>query len=210
VRHAREIAADLIVMTTRGRSGIERLLLGSVADAVRRRAPCPVLIVPARAQLGEERVASYGWILLALDGSREAERALPHAAAFALRFQASVSVVRAVPPAASAGSSRGRGPHPIVMLAEHQITAAAYISRVADELRQSGVHVRSEPIEGAADDVLVRRARMLPADLVVLATRERGWIERLVLGSVTNGVLRKAICPVLIVPEHRKEDPRAA
>jgi nucleotide-binding universal stress UspA family protein len=61
--------------------------------------------------------------------------------------------------------------------------------------------VRSEQIEGAAEDVLARRARSLPADVVVLARPERRWIERLVVGSVTNGVLRRAVCPVLIVPE---------
>jgi nucleotide-binding universal stress UspA family protein len=209
VQHAGRADVDLIVMSTRGRSGFERLLLGRVADEVRRRAPCPMLIVPTRAPRMQERQPTYRWILLALDGSRDGERALPHAVAIARRFRASVAVVRAVAPASVAGLSRGPGPHPCVLVADECFRAAAYIAGVANQLARSGLQVRSEPIEGAAEDVLARRARSLPADVVVLAKPERSWIERLVVGSVTNGVLRRAVCPVLIVPTHTNDTSRA-
>lgn len=200
LRHAREVNADLIVMSTRGQSGLERLLLGSVTDEIRRQAACPLLIVPARFTRVQDRTPTFRSILLALDGSLDSECALPHAVAFAQRFQASIEVVRAVAPSSIVGSSRGTGPHPTALLAEDRLQAATYLAGIADDLGRAGLNARCEPMEGAAQDVLARRARLLPADLVILARPERALIERLVLGSVTNGVLRRAVCPVLVVP----------
>jgi nucleotide-binding universal stress UspA family protein len=207
LRHAREVDADLIVMSTLGRSGFKRLVLGSVTDEVRRQAPCPLLIVPARFTCVLPRVPTYRWIVLGLDGSRDSERALPHAVAFARAFQASIAVVRAVAPASMAGSGGGPGPHPAALLGGGRLGAGTYLARIAADLSRSVLEVRAEPTEGAAEEALARRARVLPADLVVLASPERGLIERLVLRSVGNGVLRRAVCPVLIVPHTQAANP---
>ena len=93
---ARGIRAGLIVMTTRGRSGLARLLLGSVADAVLQHAPCPVLLVQVDARRSEEHDPSYRQLLVVVDGSPEAERAL----------------VRAVVPTVALGTSHGPAPDP--------------------------------------------------------------------------------------------------
>jgi len=109
VQYARSTAADLVVMSTRGRGGIARLLLGSVAHAVQRKAPCPILLVPSSARPRGERHAEYGRVLLALDGSSEAELAVAHALALARRFHAAVTVVRPVVSAVAVGTSHGPG-----------------------------------------------------------------------------------------------------
>jgi nucleotide-binding universal stress UspA family protein len=197
---ARGIRADLIIMTTRGRGGLARLLLGSVADAVVRHARCPVLLVPADARHSEEHDPRYRQLLVAVDGSPEAERALPHALALAQRFDAEVTLVRAVVPAVALGTGRGPGPYPRALVADERLGAAMYLAGIAQRFRRRGLHVCPEPFEGPAAEVLARRARALPADLVVLsAPRERGWLEHLTPG-MTNGVLRRAWCPVLLVP----------
>ena len=75
-----------------------------------------------------------------------------------------------------------------------------YLAGIAQRFRRRGVQVCPKPFEGPAAEVLARRARTIPADLVVLsASQERGWLEHLTLG-MTNGVLRHAPYPVLLVP----------
>jgi nucleotide-binding universal stress UspA family protein len=198
--YARDTRTELIVMTTHGRRGLAGLLLGSVADAVLRHAACPVLLVPADARCSEDHAPSYGQIVVAVDGSAEAERALPHALALAERFEAGVTLVRAVIPVAL-GTGRGPGPYPRALVADERLEAAVYLADIARRFRRYGVRVRTEPVEGPAAEVLARGARAIPADLVVRPTaQERAWLEHLSMGSVAPGGLRRAPCPVLLVP----------
>jgi len=168
VQYARSTAADLVVMSTRGRGGIARLLLGSVAHAVQRKAPCPILLVPSSARPRGERHAEYGRVLLALDGSSEAELAVAHALALARRFHAAVTVVRPVVSAVAVGTSHGPGPHPRVVVADERVRASIYLEDIAARFREHGVQVDQETLHGRAADGLARRAR-------VWSRRSRRW-----------------------------------
>src|SRR5688500_4151693 len=151
----------------------------------------------------------FARLLVALDGSEIAERVLPYAEALAERFGASVTLLRATPSAGAllaetAGAIPVGGPvlDPTPIAEAERREAAGYLAAVADRLRGKGIEVRVEQPEGAADEILVRRAGELGADLIAMTTHGRGGLERLVFGSVADAVLRHAPCPVLLVRVH--------
>src|SRR5690349_2775197 len=115
-------------------------------------------------------------ILVALDGSTEAERILPHVEALAARFDAEVTLLRAVTPpgvilASTAGADPVAGavvdPTPVVEAERH--AADDYLAGVVGRLRRAGIRVRVEEAEGGADEVLLQRARALGSDLIAMA-----------------------------------------
>jgi nucleotide-binding universal stress UspA family protein len=152
----------------------------------------------------------YTHLLVPLDGSEEAEAALPHVQAVAEKFQARVTLIRVtVAPetliAEAAGGAPGvpdAGPmiDPTPVVEAEQQEASSYLQRVAERLRRSGVQeVNAEPSEGPAADTIVERAREQGADLIVMSTHARGGLGRLVFGSTADAVLRHAPCPVLLI-----------
>jgi len=150
----------------------------------------------------------YERILVALDGSELAERSLPPAEALAERFEAELILVRAIVlsalRAAGAVVIAPAGPGPIVdptpHLEEERLEALAYLDNVADQLRGRGRVVSTETRSGGAGQVIVDLANELDVGLVVMTTHGRSGLERAILGSVTDEVLRHAPCPVIVVP----------
>jgi nucleotide-binding universal stress UspA family protein len=149
----------------------------------------------------------YRTILVPLDGSPAAEQALPHAEALARRFEASLVVVRAAPAHAPRGVvSPGAAAlvHPAGVIesenrdAERE-EASRYVRHAADALAGHGVAAHADAPEGDAAEAILRRARELPADLIVMTSHGRGGLTRLLFGSVADVVLRHTPCPVLIV-----------
>lgn len=97
--HARGAQADLLVMTTHGRGPLQRAWLGSVADGLLRRTPCPIFVI--RPKGGEElRLEERGFrhILVTLDGSTESREILPFAQGLAALSGARISLLRVLPP----------------------------------------------------------------------------------------------------------------
>jgi nucleotide-binding universal stress UspA family protein len=152
----------------------------------------------------------YERVLVALDGSAAAEAVLPHVQALAAKFSSTVLILWVVPPAEQhvVGSSPGAGStagtlggarDPALLAAAERQQLAAYLRRLTARLRRRGLDVHSEQREGLAAERIVQRAREWPADLIAMTTHGRGGLERLVLGSVAEAVLRQAPCPVLLV-----------
>jgi nucleotide-binding universal stress UspA family protein len=149
----------------------------------------------------------YRHILVALDGSAEAEQVLPHVEELASRFDAAVLVLQAVTPperllaaAAEPGTGMMIDPEPLLEAEEAEEQAAqSYLQEVAARLEARGLRVTAEAPEADAADALLKRARELPADLIAMTTHGRSGLRRLVFGSVAEGVLRHAPCPVLLV-----------
>lgn len=150
----------------------------------------------------------YQQIVVALDGSAEAERILPHVEALATAFASKVELVWAtespemivaetLPIAPPEEPILPVDPLPLVQQ-EHQ-DAAAYLGGIAEQMRARGISVSYEDPEGAPSDVILETASRLGADLIALTTHGRGAIGRLVLGSVAAEVVRRASCPVLMV-----------
>jgi len=193
--------ADLLVMTSHGYSGFKRLILGSVTDELVRHASCDVVVVPA----GNHLKPSLDKIAVPLDGSALAEAALPHAVhlARALGAQLHLMQIPQVPvqPAGYAAPGAGLDWVP-ELVAEATREAQTYLEAKAAELRAQGVTVTARQealgIEGVAGGIL-DAAREQQADLLLLTSHGRGGLRRLVLGSVTDALLRKAALPIWVV-----------
>jgi nucleotide-binding universal stress UspA family protein len=195
--YADGVRADLMVLTTHGRGPASRFWLGSVADELLRTATIPVLAcLPAAGP--RETAAEFRprRLLVPLDGSPTAAAAIGPAAELARLFGAEVRLLRAVEPmpvlAPTADNPMFEG------LADRARTDLAVVAaglRDKDVAAETRVAV-NEPAAGAI------LAAAESADLIVLGTHGRGRLGRLLLGSVTDKVVRAAPCPVLVVRSH--------
>jgi nucleotide-binding universal stress UspA family protein len=147
-------------------------------------------------------------ILCPVDYSDFSRRALEHAVAIARWYGSTVTAfhVSAVMPAAPfAPGMQAVTATPLTL--EGRETMLATLHRFAGpELRASGVRLEFDVTEGGAAAEILDKAKAMPSDLIVLGTHGYSGFDRLVLGSVTEKVLRKATCPVLTVPAHAPDD----
>jgi nucleotide-binding universal stress UspA family protein len=192
IEHAEGACAGVIVLGERGTSGIERVLLGSVADRVLRYADCPVLI--ARAARPTSR------ILVATDLSDPSLPALAASADEARRTGAEVIALYCFAPlAAAVGAQYGVPSMPSVPLEVVRQAREATRARLAEAVQQAGLSAEVRVVDGPAAATIVATAEEVAADLIVIGTRGRtGW-RRVVLGSVAEAVLRNAKSSVLAV-----------
>lgn len=187
---------DLVVMSTHGRPGIGRLVYGSVADEVVRRADVPVLLIPAgcRQAWPEDRPPR---ILIPLDGSARAEEVLAPIRESFKPLRPEILLVRAVcPPRYSYGdASRFLERNP-----EAQAAAArAYLDGVAHGLESVTPTVETCLRLGDPAAVIADLAQEWHADVIALATHGRSGLSRLVTGSVASALVRHGKTPVFIV-----------
>jgi nucleotide-binding universal stress UspA family protein len=181
--------ADLVVMTTHARGPVGRLLLGSFADQIMRRALVPVLLVPPRdpaPALTPEPTLSR--VVIPLDGSHLAEQVLGPAAELARLLDVPCTLLRVVEPQDTASGFADGGP---------SVKATSYLGGVAGVLRARGLEVQLDVVAGhRTAEIILEQAG--EHDLIALATHGRGGLGRLLLGSVAERVIRAARCPVLV------------
>ena len=201
VQEATIRGARMIVMATHARGGLGRLLHGSVAEEVVRDSSVPVLLLRAwHASDLYARLARPGALIVPLDGSAIAEAALPTAESLAATLRAEVVLVRAVPPPDIAlspgGMSAALFPTDWAM-AERE--ASAYLERVAARLRAAGIVTTAIVRTGAPANVVAAVAEERGAALTILTTHGRTGLDRLMLGSVAEAIVRHGATPVLLV-----------
>lgn len=141
-------------------------------------------------------------ILCPIDFSDHSRRALDHALAIAKWYHASVTMLHVSPllPVAAYASGSGMPPY-LRLTAEERQGLEESMRRFAEGEAGTGAPIEFELIEGHTATTILARADDLKPDLLVLGTHGRSGFERWVLGSVTEKVLRKAVCPVLTVPK---------
>jgi len=184
--------ASFIVLASHGKGGFHATFIGSVADKVVRGARVPVLVVPA---IDGEVSSSLGTILVALDGSAEAEGGLRVARDIASRAGARVTLVRAytVPPAVGVEFAY----YPPDLVTSLEEGAKEYLAATAREGEGTVVAL------GSASEIVVQAATDLKADLVVMSSHGKGLAGRLALGSTTDRVMHGFRRPLLVVPAPR-------
>jgi nucleotide-binding universal stress UspA family protein len=212
---AAEWRADLFVMSTHGRSGVSRLWMGSVAARCVESGVCPVLVVrpPALGSPDLSRAPWVGRVVVPLDGSVSAERALEPAASLARVFGVHAVLLRILPEGGAAASADSAAPANARATAgapslsqgsgrsRERSEARVYVERQVARFRRAGIHTygmllnEPEPAESIADRVT--------GDLVVMATRGHGRSSRTLFGTVTDRVVRDATYPVLVIPPER-------
>ncbi|WP_161569878.1 universal stress protein [Salinigranum halophilum] len=192
-----EAGIDLVVMGTHGRTGVERFLIGSVAERVVRHADVPVLTVRAA-----DRLPSWEPIerlLVPTDGSEASFAALSHAFDIAARFDALVEGLAVV-------DERSKTSVYTVETALEEVvggleaTAQNATEHLAGRAREHGVDVETSVVDGIPSRTICAHAETSGADLVVLASHGRTGLAHYLLGSVAERVVRNATVPVLTVP----------
>ena len=191
---AAAVKADLLVMGRRGRTGLKRLLMGSVTKRTIGHAPCNVLVVPRNATL------ACNTILAATDGSSFSEAAVKEASAMAKACGAKLIIVTAVHVEKSAPLDIVSSQMQKDMIAEREMKAADDHIRAAKEIAEkAGVRAEALVYAGNAAEVIVHAARDKKAELIVVGSHGRTGIDRLLLGSVAERVIGTADCATLVV-----------
>lgn len=195
---------DLVAMGTHGRQGLGRLVLGSVANALIRRASCPVMTVRDRDEDEDQAAApvAYETLLAPIDFSEHSRRALraakeiahPYGAARHLLF---VAEKRVLPTFSDTGLP---GVGVVEMDPEIVENAADALNAFDDKIDGPAGRRVCHVVEGDVAGNIVDFADANNVDLIVMATRGLTGVDRFVLGSNTERVVRTAPCPVLTVP----------
>lgn len=193
---ASEIQADLIVLSTHGRTGWERALLGSTAERVIRHAPCPVLV--ARPTSRRKTEFKLQKIVVPLDFSECAERGLHYAIELARLFQARLSLINV--------TQLHHDLPPVVIYSETALkrwareVAEAHMAELVEKTDFEGVKFETVHKSGSPAQKVCRHAVKEGADLIVSSTHGRTGLSHALIGSTAEKISRYARSPVLIVP----------
>ena len=192
-RVAEEEGAVAIVVGPTHRGTVGRVVPGSVGERLLHSAPCPVVVAPS----GYRSAAARGIrrIGLGFIATPEADEALCAAVGIALRTGATIRALSVVE--LPAGVTMGLGWDYAKLERAARDHQSQSLARTLGDVT-SPVEISGEVVEGYADDELARLSEGV--DLLLCGSRGRGPLGRVMLGSVAAGVLRKARCPVLVVP----------
>jgi nucleotide-binding universal stress UspA family protein len=200
-REVRDEAMDLVVMTTHGRAGLERAWLGSVADSLLRHLAVPVLIIRPSEESPRPRRVESRHVVIGLDGSARAERAIEPALALVKEQDARVTLLRVVAPPSAVTSPYL--PHAARIsheeMQERQEQATTYLTDIRERLGQRVERIETVALlEYHAARAILGYVADNEVDLIALSTHGRGSVSRLLMGSVTDKVVRASAVPVLV------------
>ncbi len=203
----RQDGVDLIITTTRGRSGRPHWLTGGVARKIIQAVNKPVLIVQStESQNGA--APSLNKILVTLDGSSYSERVLPYAAMLAQTFESELLLltVPEVPEAELYGALADLVGE---LRTQAESVGRQYLERIAVQLQSIGIKVRILVTGTHPARTICGVSEIESMDLIMLATRGRGGLDRLLMGSVAERVVQQTPTPVFLVPIHEQKEPVA-
>jgi len=192
----------LIAMATHGRSGLNRFLLGSVAEKVLRGTANPLLLVRASESATTEGETIFQTLIVPLDGSELAESVLPTATEMAKRLGLEIVLFRAyhIPYNAYAGSEGYYAVNYDELIGGMRDEANEYLQKKVAEIKKLGFEkVSALSKEGFAGDELIGAGRGTPNGLIAMSSHGRSGMKRWVLGSVAETVVRHSATPVLVI-----------
>lgn len=189
---------DLVIAATHGRSGLGRVLLGSVSERLLRTVRRPLLTVRQDTNAPKEGLRLKK-ILVGCDFSPDSAHALEHALNLAQEFQSEIHLVHAIEPTLYKHIDATTG----ALAADLELAVEKTIRQRLDALVPPEVRtwceVKTACVSGYSFEEIVRYVTDHAIDLVVLGRRGHALLDRMLVGSTTDRVLRKAPCPVLAV-----------
>jgi nucleotide-binding universal stress UspA family protein len=197
---AEALAADLILVGTRGLGGLSGYLLGSVSAGVLQNAPCSVLLVPPPDLTNHALpdAAAPLRFLLAHDGSRSAEKAVELCARLPLKGRATVTLLRVMELVTLYRQDLSQCLSPAFQ--EEERAAKQALGAAAERLRSLTPEVQTKLLQSddPAQSILATAAEE-HSDLILLGHKGRSAVERLLLGSVVGRIAARAECALLVV-----------
>lgn len=184
ISFAHDNCADLIVMGTHDRSGLERWFSGRIANKTIRLSTTPVLLLRSTTKW-RSRWPQFKRLLVTIDGSYESEQILPFSHALAAQFNSEVI---------------------LLLVPEGQLSTAYraqlqdYLQSLADIFNDDGIKVQTIMTGSDPAQTIIRTSEEKRVDLIMLATHGLGGMEQLMIGSVADRVARHAHCPVFLAP----------
>jgi len=199
LQEAKALPADLIVLGTHGHTGVERFLLGSVAEKTLRKAPCPVLTIPPAASDAPSVPQPFQSILCAVDFSPASLEALQYALRLAEESGKRITLLhvfdwdvdRLMPEQFDAATHELRE--------QHRVETVERLEALVSEEARTWCDVRVLTATGRPHEEVVLAAAGERADLIVIGAHGRRASDLLHVGSTTNQVVRHATCPVLTI-----------
>ena len=201
---ARQHAIDLIVVSTRGITGLKHLLLGSTSERIVRFSPCPVLVVHPQKKNGKagRRIVAFRKILVPIDFSKCSLKGLDYAKRLARQFGSELVLLNSVAfQCYMTNDEYARYDLPLLM----QQTEKASRRQMRELIQNTdweGIDVRSSLQIGHAGQQICVHAGEEDVDLIVTSTHGTTGFKHILVGSTAEYVVRHANCPVLVVPSH--------
>lgn len=195
LKKAHALPADLVVMGTHGRSGFERLLLGSVTERVLRKAPCPVLTVPRQAG----PVRAFKRILCPIDFSDPSHGALQYALSLAQEADARLIVAHVIELLPEGDLRDYRLLNAPLHRVDFERAAREKMAAAIPPSARTYCAIEEIVVTGKAYREILHLASAHSTDLIVMGVHGRGAADLMVFGSTTQQVVRQAACPVLSI-----------
>ncbi|MFB6250915.1 MAG: universal stress protein, partial [Halobellus sp.] len=185
---------DLIAMGTRGRSNIERHLLGSVTQQLVRTSPVPVMTVGTAGGSDASVDRTYTDLLLPTRGGDGSELAIDHAISLAARFDATLHVLYVVDIRAQATKHETYELGSLTDKLHTNVTDEA-----VERATAAGVETRAVIQQGTPYSAIQRYTDDHDIDVIIMGTHGRGPVKQFLLGSITERTVRTADVPVVTV-----------
>jgi len=212
-RAVEEKDIDLVITATRGRSGLKRIILGSVTERLMRTLSCPLLVVnsPEHKFVSvADQAVRIEKILVGCDFSPDSGQAFNHALSLAQEFQAELHLTYVIePPTQPDLHQEDTSVSEEIQQGYRDLLTRKLTEMVPEEGRywctpQTGL------LEGQPYEEIVRYAESKDIDMIVLGVRGHGMVKTLFLGSTTDRVVRRSPCPVLSVSLKVQNDPNSS
>lgn len=204
---ASERKMDLVITATHGRSGLKRMLLGSVTERLMHTLACPLLAVRRSGkpeELKPGRPVNLKRILVGCDFSSDSELAFDYGLSLAQEFESELHLVHVIEPMAYENLTKRAAP---AAESGFEEDLRLQLKEAMDDMIPDDARSWCKPVTtlvaGRADEELTKYALVNKMDLIVLGVRGQRLVEKLFIGSTTDRVTRQAHCPVLSVqPKH--------
>lgn len=205
-----EMAIDLLAITSRGRSGLQKVIYGSVSSALLNRAPCPTLVATADTEIS---LKTNNRILVPIDGSKESEAIMPHVQHIARLYEATIILVRVVSTSNHNAAFVNLDKeikeeivpeHLLSQLGKHQEldrikTAKNYLLNWKNQFQEHGYEVQVNLLYGRPIDSIMAVAEESQPDLIAMTSSARVGLDQFFYGSIASGLLNRLARPMLIV-----------
>ena len=190
----------LLAMSTHGRSGMQRFVLGSVADKLLHATKAPLLLDRPREEMISKPVQRLTTVIVPLDGSELAEKVLPHVAALAKALQLKVLLVRVTTTMVEYYSGEGFYTIPQQLITDMEKSSEDYLSDKVLELENQGCKdVSGLALIGSPTGQVIDLIKKTPNSFAAVSTHGRSGLGRWVLGSVADRVIQQSGSPVLVI-----------